>query len=130
MIVYTKLKIIQFKYIDEFFYVFLVIYHWFFSVIYYDTLKLPKYCILKKVGFKIQPERFLNLFLIFGEKSSLVSYKLVSYKKKKKRVFLFFSSACYQVGKTHNKKTLTVKREKNKQKKPQPQNKKTFATSV
>ena len=53
-----------------------------FSVIPYYTLKLLKYCILKKVGFKIQPERFLNLFLIFREKFSLVSYKLVSYKKK------------------------------------------------
>ena len=35
-----------------------------------------------KKSFKIQPERFLNLFLIFGEKFSLVSHKLVSYKKK------------------------------------------------
>ena len=36
---------------------------------------------IKKLIFKIQPERFLNLFLIFGEKFSLVSFKLVSYKK-------------------------------------------------
>ena len=53
-----------------------------FSVIPYDTLILLKYCILKRVGFKIQPEQFLNFFLIFGEKFSLVSYKLVSYIKK------------------------------------------------
>ena len=52
-----------------------------FSVIPYYTLKLLKYCILKKVGFKIQSERFLNLFLIFKEKFSLISYKLVSHKK-------------------------------------------------
>ena len=54
-----------------------------FILIPYNTLKLQKYCILKKIGFKIQPERFLNFFLIFGEKLSLVSYKLVSYKKKR-----------------------------------------------
>ena len=54
----------------------------------YDTLKILKYCILKKISFKIQPERFLNLFLIFGEKFSLVSYKLVSYKKKTCNCFI------------------------------------------
>ena len=38
----------------------------------------------KKSWFQIQPEQFLNLFLIFREKFSLVSYKLFFYKKKKK----------------------------------------------
>ena len=59
-----------------------------FSVIPYNTLKLLKYCIFKKVGFKIQPERFLNLFLIFGEKIRMVSYKLVSYRKKRVVIIL------------------------------------------
>ena len=59
-----------------------------FSVIPYNTLKPLKYWILK-VDFKIQPEQFLNLFLIFEEKFSLVSYDLVSLKK---NVYLLFCS--------------------------------------
>ena len=58
-----------------------------FSVIPYNTLKPLKYWILK-VDFKIQPEQFLNLFLIFEEKFSLVSYDLVSLKKKRVSVIL------------------------------------------
>ena len=93
MIVYIKLKKHSIS-IDlrSFFCIFSCV-SMIFSVVSYDTLKLLKYWTLKKVGFKIQPEWFLNLFLIFGEKFSLVSYKLVSYKKK--RVFVYFVGAMH-----------------------------------
>ena len=86
MIVYIKLKKHSIS-IDlrSFFCIFRCV-SMIFSVVSYDTLKLLKYWTLKKVGFKIQPEWFLNLFLIFGQKFSLVSYKLVSYKKRKRVV--------------------------------------------
>ena len=80
MIINTVLKIIQFLWIFPCIFSYLST---IFSMIPYNNLKLLKYHILKKIVFKIQPERFFNLFLIYGEKFSLVSYKLVSYKKKR-----------------------------------------------
>ena len=55
---------------------------------------------LKKNDFKVQPEQFLNLFLIFKEKFSLVSYKLVSYKKKRRDWTIDVSYGVDGVGET------------------------------